>query len=222
MLALKADLEWLPAFRHPPTRPSLPPDVQKKFKEQEQLLEKTIAELENLRKQYREVTPKDTQLKVLRKEGQKSSDLLRLMADEEGLQRGIRLFRYLAQEANRGKAVGISYAAFIAYLHGFDEFQEVIGRNYLPSDSGPVIHIATSITAKAGGRKKVGRSEHTIEVGMDTFIWQKEPPFNRSDRAFQNPHQKLPYNQQQWLSVFPGGARHLITAAELQQLASQR
>jgi hypothetical protein len=57
---------------------------------------------------------------------------------------------------------------------------------------------------------------------MDTFIWQKEPPFNRSDRAFQNPHQKLPYNQQQWLSVFPGGARHLITAAELQQLASQR
>jgi type I restriction enzyme R subunit len=40
MLALKADLEWLPAFRHPPTRPSLPPDVQKNFKEQEQLLEK--------------------------------------------------------------------------------------------------------------------------------------------------------------------------------------
>jgi hypothetical protein len=222
MLALKADLVSLPEFKIPPVQPSLPFEVQNKLKEQEQLLEKTIAELENLRKQYHEVTQKDTQLKVLRKEGQESADLVRLMPDERGVERGVRLFSYLAQEANQAKAVGISYAGFIAYLHGVDAFHEVIARNYLPSDSGPVIRIAMSITAKAGGRKQVGGpSGHTIEAGMDTFIWQKEEPFKRSDRAFQSRHQKLPYSQREWLSVFPDGRRRMITAEEIRQLSSK-
>jgi len=43
MLALKSDLVS-DEFKIPPVQPSLPPEIQKRLKEQEQLLEKTIAE----------------------------------------------------------------------------------------------------------------------------------------------------------------------------------
>ena len=59
-------------------------------------------------------------------------------------ERGVRLFTYLAEAANGGKAIGISYGGFLAYLHGVDEFREVAGRNFLPSDSMAAVRIAWS------------------------------------------------------------------------------
>ena len=172
-----------------------------------------------MRKQYHEVTQKGSYLKVLRKQGEESADLVRLMPDEQGVDRGVRLFSYLAQEASRGKAVGISYGGFIAYLHAVGDFHEVMGRHYLPGDNGPVIRIAMSITAKAGGRKIVGPAGRTIEAGMDTFIWQKKRPFRRPEVAWKK--QKLPYSPEQWRSVFPDGRRGMITAEEIRQLSSK-
>lgn len=104
VLTPKAKVESISAFREPPVQSSLPPEVRKKLAEQDLLLEKTVAELENVRKQYHEVTQKDSQLKAFRREGQESADLVRLMPDEQGIERGVRLFSYLAQEANLGKA----------------------------------------------------------------------------------------------------------------------
>ncbi len=140
-----------------------------------------------------------------------------LTPDAKGVERGVRLFTYLVEAANGGKAVGISYGGFLAYLHGVDEFREVAGRNFLLSDGIAAVRIAWSITEAAGGRKKVGRSELAIDAGMDTFIWKLRPPFDRPEGAWRYP---IPYTREQWLSVFPDGERRLITATELRLIAT--
>lgn len=145
-----------------------------------------------------------------------------LMPGEQGTERGVRLFMHLVEVANRGEAIGISYGGFIAYLHGADEFREVAGRNYLPSDSEIVVQIALNITSEAGGRKEVSRSGHSIRAGMDTFIWNARSPFDRPARAWLSSRFSIPYTRAQWLSVFPDGARRLITAAELRLIASRQ
>jgi hypothetical protein len=216
MLVLKSDIESLPAFKTPPRRPSLPPEVQDKLRAQERLLEKTLADLENLRKkQPADVTQDDTRLIVLRKKGEESAHLLRLMPDESGLARGVRLFRYLAEQANRGRPVGISYGDFIAFLHGKRCFQEVANRNYLPGDSGPVIKLAWSITEAYGSRIPVAARGRTIQSGMDSFIWQSRSPYDRAEKAFHNPKCTLPYSRTDWKAVFPDGQRRLVTPSDL-------
>ncbi len=212
--ALHCDLESLGHFRVPPSQPALPPDVQDKLDEQERLLEKTLAALENLTKQYQEVTRDDAGLKVLRKKGEASAHLLRLMPDESGVARGVRLFRYLAEQANRGKPTGISYGDFIAHLHGKGSFQEVAGRNYLPGDSGAVIRLAWSITDANGGRIIVAASGRTIQSGMDSFIWASRDPYDRSVKAWLNPKGSLPYSRADWEAIFPEGRRRLIGPGE--------
>jgi hypothetical protein len=139
------------------------------------------------------------------------------MPERQGMERGIRMFTYLAEMANLGHAVGISYGGFIAYLHGATEFQQVAGRNFLPSDSMEVVSIAWKITEAAGGRKKVVRLGTAIDAGMDTFIWKKDPPFGRPAGAW---NYSLPYTRQQWLSIFPDGVRRLMTPGELRRVAA--
>ena len=145
-----------------------------------------------------------------------------LMPDEQGIERGVRLFTHLVGVANRGEAVGISYNGFIAFLHGVDEFREVAGRNYLPSDNEATVRIALNITFKTGGRKEVSRSGHSIRAGMDSFICNKKSPFDRPARAWLSSRFSIPYTREQWLSVFPDGARRLITTVELRFVASRQ
>jgi len=109
-----------------------------------------------------------------------------LKLDDQDIKRGVHLFTHLALAANRGDAAGISYAGFLAYIHGVDEFHEVAGRNYLPSDSNTAIRIAWEVTSAAGGRKEITRATHTILAGMDTFIWSARPPYDRPARAWLN------------------------------------
>jgi hypothetical protein len=54
-----------------------------------------------------------------------------LMPDEQGIKRGVQLFKHLVEVANRGEAVGIFYGGFIAYLHGANNFREAASRNLL-------------------------------------------------------------------------------------------
>jgi hypothetical protein len=135
-----------------------------------------------------------------------------LTPDKQGVARGVRLFTYLAEAANRGDAVGISYGGFIGYLHNVAEFRDVAGRNFLLTDAMTAIRIAWSITEAAGGRKNVARSGTVVDAGMDTFIWNKKRPFDRPAGAW---NYSLPYTREQWRSVFPDGARRLIEVEEL-------
>jgi hypothetical protein len=135
------------------------------------------------------------------------------------VQRGVRLFRYLAELANRGNAVGIAYGDFIAFLHGKGCFREVAGRNYLPGDSGTVIELAWSITEANGGRIEVAAGGRMIRSGMDTFIWASSPPYVRPEKAFRNPKCALPYSRREWAKVFPDGLRRMIKPGELARLA---
>lgn len=134
------------------------------------------------------------------------------------MQRGVRLFRYLAEQANRGNAVGIPYGDFIAFLHGKGSFREVAGRNYLPSDGGAVIELAWSVTEANGGRIAVTAGGRTIRSGMDTFIWASRPPYDRPEKAFHNPKCTLPYSHADWKAVFPDGLRRMIKPGELARL----
>jgi hypothetical protein len=142
-----------------------------------------------------------------------------LAPNEQGVERGVRLFTYLAEASNRGDAVGVSYGSFIAYLHDVSEFYEVAGRNFLPPDGMAAIRLAWRITEAAGGGKKVARSETSIDAGMDTFIWNAKRPFDRPENAW---NYSFSYTRDQWLVVFPDGARRLVTAEELQMVVRRR
>ncbi|MEP6716148.1 MAG: nuclease-related domain-containing protein [Terriglobia bacterium] len=137
----------------------------------------------------------------------------------DGIQRGVRLFRYLSQQANLGRAVGIAYGDFVAFLHGKDSFREVVGRHFLPGDNPKVIELAWKVTDAAGGRIEVTQRSRSIKSGMDTFIWNKKPPHDRPEKAFCNPKCQLPYSQTEWSAIFPGGLRRLATDRELTSLA---
>jgi hypothetical protein len=136
-----------------------------------------------------------------------------------GVQRGVWLFRYLAEKANRGNAVGIGYGDFVAFLHGKDSFPDVTGRKYRPSDTPVAIELAWSITEANGGRIPVTAGGRTIRCGMDTFIWASSPPYDRPEKAFHNPKCTLPYNRAEWKAVFPDGVRRMIKPSELTGLA---
>jgi hypothetical protein len=140
-----------------------------------------------------------------------------LIPDAQGVELGVRLFKYLVEAANRGAAVGISYGGILAYVHGVDEFRQAARRNFRPSDGMAAVRIAWSITDAAGGRKKVARSGCAIDAGMDTFIWNGRRPFDRPEGAW---NYSIPYTRKQWLSVFPDGERRLITATELRLVAA--
>ena len=142
-----------------------------------------------------------------------------LTPDEAGLDRGVRLFAYLVDAANRGDALGISYSDFIAYLHGAASFRGCAGRSYRPSDTAEVLTAARAVTARAGGRRKVGRSGHTISAGMDTFIWSSRPPFDRPEAAWRVSPFSIPYTRADWLLVFPHDARHVVQIGELEDRA---
>ncbi|MGA2132270.1 MAG: hypothetical protein ABSH50_08265 [Bryobacteraceae bacterium] len=128
----------------------------------------------------------------------------------------MRLFSYLADEANKGHALGISYADFIAYLHGAASFRDLTGRSYRPSDTGVILAAAQAVTAHAGGRKPVSRLGKKIDAGMDTFIWSRTPPFDRPEAAWLRSAEKIPYSREVWLSVFPPNLRRLVIIGELE------
>jgi hypothetical protein len=207
MLALDAEMESMPPFTTPAPQSAVSPKELSRLKDQHQ---QAIEELETLRQQNAVAVPDQSRLELLRREGEASAHRLRLMPDEQGVARGVRLFRYLAEQANHGRPTGISYGDFIAHLHGKESFFEVAGRYYLPGDSGAVIALAFWVTQAQGGRIAVTAGGTTIQSGMDTFIWNSRPPHDRPDKAWQNRRGAPPYNQAQWRIVFPDGYRRLV------------
>jgi hypothetical protein len=139
----------------------------------------------------------------------------KLVPGRRGIELGVRLFRLLVTLANQGHSVGISYGGFIARLHGVSDFPEVAGRRYAPVDNQIVIEVAYMVTEAAGGRQRVSRSHCSIDAGMDTFIWRKDAPHDRSLKAWSNPSYSLPYTHEEWISVFPEAERRLIAESEL-------
>jgi hypothetical protein len=140
-----------------------------------------------------------------------------LSPDARGMQRGQRLFRYLAAEANKGRAVGISYDRFISFLHGKPKYSDVMQRNYAMSDTGRIIEIAREVTQSIG-RIPVQRGAVSIKAGMDTFIWPKAKPHERSRSAW-NGQATLPYSPEDWKRVFPDERREIIQERELARVA---
>ena len=126
------------------------------------------------------------------------------------IDRGIRLFQYLVNQANAGNSLGIGYSQFACFVHGARRFQELANRQYLPSDSAHVISLAHQVTA-AAGRRDVQRGTTVIRAGMDTFIWRARAPLLRPQPAFR----QTPYTEQGWRTIFPDGSRQLISLHEL-------
>ena len=124
---------------------------------------------------------------------------------ESCVERGAALFRDLVRRTNAGEAVGISYKRFVEHVHGVP-FATLRGREWSQSDVADALRLADQITG-AAGRQLVHRGDAVIEAGMETFIWPKKPPHNRSRRAWET---GLPYSRQEWEVVFPIGARRLI------------
>ena len=147
-----------------------------------------------------------------------SSALDALRPDSQGRERGQRLFRYLADQANKGRAVGISYDRFISFLHGKPRFFDVMNRNYAQCDTNRIIDIAHEITDSVG-RIEVKRGATSIKAGMDTFIWQKAKPHDRSKGAWNHPKYTLPYSPEDWRRVFPDGLREMVKDRELEMVA---
>ena len=146
------------------------------------------------------------------------SSLDALGPDSKGRERGQCLFHYLAAQANKGRAVGISYDRFISFLHGKPQYSDVMNRNYAQSDTNRIIDIAHEITNSVA-RIEVKRGATSIKAGMDTFIWQKANPHDRSKSAWNHPNYKLPYSPEDWRRVFPDGLREMVKDRELEMVA---
>jgi hypothetical protein len=146
------------------------------------------------------------------------SSLDALRPDSQGRERGQRLFRYLAAQANKGRAVGISYDRFISFLHGKPQYSDIMNRNYAQSDTNRIIGIAHEITDSVS-RIEVKRGATSIKAGMDTFIWQKANPHDRSRSAWNHPNYTLPYCPEDWRRVFPDGLREMVKDRELEMVA---
>jgi hypothetical protein len=132
--------------------------------------------------------------------------------DPTAIGRSVRLFEYLVRQVNGGNPKGIGYAQFACFLQGSDSFQQLAHRPYLPSDTAHIVALAHQVTVFSGGRRQVSRGAHSLEAGMDTFIWLKEPPYTRPRPAFRT----TPYSEEEWQAVFPDRLRRLITAHELE------
>jgi hypothetical protein len=141
-----------------------------------------------------------------------------LRPDSRGLERGQRLFRYLAAQANKSRAVGISYDRFISFLHGKAQYRDVMNRNYAMSDTSRIIDIAHHVTESVS-RIEVHRGAVSIKAGMDTFIWQKARPHDRSKAAWNHRRYTLPYSPEDWRRVFPDGLREMVKERELELVA---
>ncbi len=140
------------------------------------------------------------------------------MPGERGLERGVRLFTYLVDAANRGEAVGISYGSFLAFLHGASSFYDLTGRDYVRADNAYVLSAAQTVTARAGGRKRISRAGVAIEAGMDTFIWRSRAPFDRPPAAWQSSGFRIPYSREEWLLAFPDSIRKLKSISDLEDI----
>jgi hypothetical protein len=127
----------------------------------------------------------------------------------DAIERGVQLFKALASEARRGSALGVGYSRFVELVYGAP-FTAVVGRTYKPSDSAFVIRLASFITDSAGGRIAGTRGPVTINAGMDTFIWPKDRPHERSDKAWAVGWAKIPYTKPEWRALFPDGQRRLV------------
>ena len=103
----------------------------------------------------------------------------------------------------------------MAYLHGAANFRELAGRSYRPGDTTGILTAAEAVTARAG-RRRVGQSGHTINAGLDTFIWSSKWPFDRPEAAWRGSRFRIPYTRVDWLLVFPRDARHLVAISELE------
>ena len=126
------------------------------------------------------------------------------------LNRGVRLFRHLAECANRGDLIGVSFEQFPRYVHNVPRFEDLAGRPYRPVDTPYVVELAQQITEENEGRIAVTRANVQLWAGMDTFVWRKRAPHFRPDAAFQT----TPYTKKEWSAVFPTGQRRLLTDAE--------
>lgn len=128
---------------------------------------------------------------------------------DDAIERGVQLFEALAREASRGNPLGVGYSRFVELVYGAP-FVAIVGRTYKPSDSAFVIRLASFITDSAGGRLPVIRGPVTINAGMDTFIWPRDRPHDRSDKAWTVGWAKIPYTKAEWRAVFPDGQRRLV------------
>lgn len=125
---------------------------------------------------------------------------------ESAIDRGIQLLLELVRRTNDGEAIGISYIGFVEHVHGV-RFHELRGRKWSQSDVSDALQLAHQIT-EAAGRQEVRRGAIAIHAGMDTFIWQKKRPHERSPDAWKSG--RLPYSPEDWLAVFPKGQRNVI------------
>jgi hypothetical protein len=126
------------------------------------------------------------------------------------VQRGVDLFWQLVALADAGEAVGVSYAQLVCRVHGVARYEQVLHRNYARADTPFVLRIAEQVTDAAGGRTPVSRDGVTIRVGMDSFIWRKDPPHPRPRASYSG----TPYTEAEWKKVFPDGARRLLRPGE--------
>jgi hypothetical protein len=126
------------------------------------------------------------------------------------IQRGVQLFRQLVALADKGEAVGVSYAQFVCCLHGVSRYEKIAGRGYARADTPFILRLAAQVTDAAGGRQAVTRYGVTIRVGMDTFIWRKNRPHERPRASFAS----TSYSEADWKVVFPDGARRLLQPDE--------
>ena len=81
-----------------------------------------------------------------------------------------------------------------------------------------IIDIAHEITGSVG-RIEVKRGATSIKAGMDTFIWRKASPHDRSKGAWNHPKYTLPYSPEDWRRVFPDGLREMVKDRELEMVA---
>lgn len=91
-------------------------------------------------------------------------------------------------------------------------------RNYAQSDTNRIIEIAQEITDSVS-RIEVKRGSTAIKAGMDTFIWQKAIPHDRSLSAWSHAKYTLPYSPEDWRRVFPDGLREMVRDRELELVA---
>lgn len=134
------------------------------------------------------------------------------------LARGIRLFRFLAERANAGEAVGIGYSRFACFMYDAPSFLHLKGRTYKPGDSKEIVALAHRVTAEHG-RITVSRDGISVRAGMDTFIWNQSPPHERPEGAFLVSKPDCPpYSRGEFESTFPIGERKLISQEALLSL----
>lgn len=130
--------------------------------------------------------------------------------------RGVALFRHLAGRHAAGEAMGIGYADVVAMLYGVSDFAAVAGRPFAQSDIDRTIELADQVTHAAGGPVELSRGKSSLNAGMDSFIWPKQPPHQLSAKALTEHQRKYGYTAEEWEAGFPEFNRKLVIPAEHQ------